>query len=107
MKCIAVTPTQARLDGGGIRTFADGDIWEFKKCPPNFEPMEGKNAKEIDFDNAGEAELMEAEYELQDLKDFIEEKYGKKAGSRGKEKTVAFLLDCRYREINGDPNKVI
>ena len=54
----------------------------------------------INFETAQEQELLESEFDLDVLKAYIEAKYDKKAGNRGKEKTIDLLLDCRYREIN-------
>lgn len=108
MKCVAVRKCQSIRDDGKIVFYMKGDIEEFKKCPAHFRPIEGKDAPRIDFATAGEAELLEAEYELADLKKFIEDRYDMKPGNRGLEKTVAFLLDCRFRDLGDmDLNKVL
>ncbi len=96
MKCICKITCQTRDDTGYIRTFEAGQVFDFKKCPTHFKVLEGP----IDFNTAKEEELLEAEYKLQDLKDFILKKYKRKAGSRQKEATVALLLDSRYREVD-------
>ena len=104
MKCVAVERCQARDDSGKIRMFSKGKVWDFKECPPNFRPIAGETVGEekpvkIDFEKASEDELMEAEYDIEELREFIIEKYDKKPGNRGKEKLVEMLLDCRYRDI--------
>lgn len=101
MKCVAEQMCQVRLDDGSIRTFDRGDVWDFKELPPNFRAIGGDSktkAPPINFETAQENELLEAEYDLEALKDYIALKFNKKAGQRGKEKTVEFLLDCRYRD---------
>lgn len=107
MKCVAKYKCQTRLDDGRRRTFEKGDVWDFKVCPIHFNPIEGKEAMPIDFDKAQEQELLETDFDLDELKTFIETKYDRKAGNRGKEKTIEMLLDCRYREINTDLDKVL
>lgn len=104
MKCICRSKAQA-LVGEKIVTFDAGSVAEFDECPCNFEPLEGAEVADIDFDTAEKEELLEAEYDLQSLKDFIEEKFDKKAGNKGKVKTVDLLLDCRYRAV--DLNSVL
>lgn len=102
MKCVCRKKCQARIKTGKIKYFYLGDIEEFDEVPPNFEPVQGeaKDATPIDFDTAGEQELMEAEYDLDSLKDYITNNYDMKAGNRGKTKTVALLLDCRFRQVS-------
>lgn len=100
MKCIATKPCQYRDKAGVVHTVGVGAVRDFDECPRFFESLESEETAPIDFDTAGEEELLEREYELDDLKAFIFEKYGKKSGSRGKEKTVAYLLDCRFRALD-------
>lgn len=100
MKCLCIKKCQARDNDGYIRTFAKGDVFEFEEIPPNFAPIEGEDAMPINFDTAQEQELLESEFDLDKLKDYILIKYGKKAGNRGKDKTIEYLLDCRFRELN-------
>jgi hypothetical protein len=100
MKCLCVKRCQARDNDGYIRTFAKGDVWDFKETPPNFVPIEGEDAVPINFDTAQEQELLESDFNLDDLKEYILKKYGKKAGNRGKDKTIEYLLDCRFRELS-------
>ena len=113
MKCVAVSTCQARDDDGKIRFFSRGQVFDFKECPPNFRPIAGEAAGEeepvkIDFETASEDELLEADYDIEELRDFISEKYDKKPGNRGKEKLVDMLLDYRYRDIgNNDLNKLV
>ena len=105
MKCVAEVTCQARDAEGKIRFFRKGQVFDFEECPPNFRPIAGEAAAEeepvkIDFEKASEDELLEADYDIEELRDFITEKYDKKPGNRGKEKLVEMLLDCRYRDIS-------
>lgn len=101
MKCVALRSCQAVLPTGKARYFDRGEVYDFPECPTHFRPLEGDDAAPVSFDTAGEQELLEAEYDLDALKQYIEDRYGKKPGNRGKEKTVEMLIDCRYREIDG------
>lgn len=109
MKCVANKRCQTRGDDGRIRTYAKGDVDEFKKSPKNFTPVAGETKEsKIDFATAGEEELLAAEFDGEELKTFILETFGKKAGKRGKDKLVEFLLDCRYRSLGDtDLNKLV
>lgn len=103
MLCICRVPCQVRVNAG-IMTFEIGDIAEFKKCPPHFEAIEGNAQYSIDFRTAGEEELLNAEYELQALLDFVKETY-KKTLKGSKEEIVKKFVDIRMREDNiVDPN---
>ena len=107
MKCVARKRCQARA-GEYIRTFKRGEVFDFDECPPHFEPIEGVKAVAINFENASEDELREAEYDLDTLKEYIRLKYDKNPANRGKKKTVSMLLDCRYRSLDHiDLNKVM
>ena len=98
MLCVAQRDCQARDDYGKIITFDKGMVYDFKECPTNFEPVaEAKDG--IDFSTATEEFLMAADFELSELKDYIEETFGIKTGNKGKEKTVKTLIDARYREL--------
>jgi len=108
MKCVCVRDCYIRNTEGRPQHFSAGQVEEFKKVPNHFRAIEGKKAGPVDFDTAQEQELREAEYDLDELKAFIEKRYDKKARNRGKEKTVDLLLDSRYRDIdNVDLNKVL
>lgn len=108
MKCKATCKCQTRVESGRRRTFEKGDVYDFEVCPTHFVPIEGEDALPINFDDAQEQELLESEFDLDELKAYIEKKYDKKAGNRGKEKTIDLLLDCRYRDIsNVELNKVL
>jgi len=63
-------------------------------------PLFRKVGDKLDFATAGEEELLEAEFDLDELKDYIRDVYGKNPRNRGKEKTIAMLLDCRYRALD-------
>jgi hypothetical protein len=96
------------MPDGKIRFFDRGRVWDFEQCPTHFSPLEGENAKVIDFATAKEAELLAATYDLADLKEYIKATYGASPGNRGKEKTVEMLLDCRYREVDlGSTNPIV
>ena len=109
MKCVALVQCQTRRDDGRIAPYNAGDVGEFEKCPPNFKPLAGESedAMPIDFDKAQEQELLESEFDLDALKEYIEKKYDRKAGNRGKEKTIDMLLDCRFRSLDVDPNDMV
>jgi hypothetical protein len=103
MKCVAEVTCQSRLDDGTIRTFDKGDVWDFKVKPTHFRVLEStveSAAPPVDFETAGESELLEGEYELSELKDYVFSRYGKRVGARGLGKSVDFLLDCRYRALS-------
>ena len=108
MKCVAVRRCQTRNDNGVIITYRKGDVDSFKECPTNFRPIEGEEAMPLNFDDAQEQELLESDFDLDELKAYIEKKYDKKPGNRGKEKTIDMLMDCRYRDLSDvDLNKVL
>lgn len=88
------------MDAGNIKFFAVGEIGDFLTCPPHFEPMEGDAPYVVNFDTAGETELLGAEFDLDALRLYIETKYDRKPGNRGKDKLVELLLDCRFREVS-------
>ncbi len=97
MKCLCMKRCQVRNDDGRAVRHNQGEVVEFSKCPTHFQPLE---AEKINFDTASEDELMEGKYKLDDLKAFLFDKYDKKAGMKGKNKTVALLIDCRYRAVD-------
>lgn len=100
MKCICERKCQIEVNGY-VTLMHEGDIIDADKCPKLFRPMAGetKEAGPIDFETAKEEELLEAEYELKDLKTFIKEKFDRRAGKKSRSATVKMLLDCRYREL--------
>ena len=101
MKCVCRKRCQVRRDvDGKIVFFAKGDVENFVVCPTHFEPIEGEDAVALNFDNAQEQELLESEFDLDSLKDYIREKYDRNPSNRGKEKTIEFLLDCRFRSLS-------
>ena len=104
MKCVCRRECYIANSEGRHQQFSVGQVVEFVTCPDHFVELGGQG---IDFATAGEEELLEAEYELDELKAFIEKKYDRKSGNRGKERTVALLLDCRYRELDFDPNTMV
>ena len=98
MDCICRTTCQARLDDGYIKFFNAGDIGDFKECPIHFEVLGGEDYV-VNFETAGQDELMEVDLDLAELKKYILDTYGKRAGAKGKAKTIDMLMDCRYRDI--------
>jgi len=87
---------QVRVSGRVV-TVRKGDVQELEEEHPCFR----KIGEDLDFATAGEAELLEADFELKELKDFIREKYGKNPRTRNRENTIRMLLDCRYRDLDG------
>lgn len=99
---VCVKACQVRINGK-IHTFKKGELADLKEDHKFFRNLEEREY-EIDFDKAGEEELLEAEYDLDDLKAYIKEKYGVNPRNRNKENTVKMLLDCRYRAL--DPSEL-
>ena len=97
MKYVCERACQIRKDGR-IITVSKGMVLDLDE-PKNYFRLLGEK---LDFATAGEEELLEAEFDLEELKQYIKDTYGKNPGNRGKEKTIAMLLDCRYREVDAD-----
>lgn len=101
MLCVCRKACQRRDNAGYIRTFKAGDVFDFEKCPTLFEPIEpvveGMATVAVDFGTAKEPELLNAEYDLEDLRKYLKETYDKTTKITDKEKLVAMLIDCRYR----------
>ena len=101
MLCVCRQACQKRDSAGYIRTFKVGDVFDFEKCPALFEPIEpiveGTETVAVDFATAKEPELLNAEYDLEDLRVYLKDTYNKVTKITDKEKLVAMLLDCRYR----------
>ena len=101
MLCVCRQACQRRDSAGYIRTFKAGDVFDFEKCPTLFEPIEpvveGMATVAVDFGTAKEPELLNAEYDLEDLRKYLKETYDKTTKITDKEKLVAMLIDCRYR----------
>ena len=101
MLCVCRRACQRRDNAGYIRTFKAGDVFDFEKCPTLFEPIEpvveGMETVAVDFGTAKEPELLNAEYDLEDLRKYLKETYDKTTKITDKEKLVAMLIDCRYR----------
>jgi hypothetical protein len=98
MLCVCERPCQKQIDDY-IMTFEKGAIHAFDECPKFFRPLEGKDAEPVDFDNAGEDELLVAEWEVQDMQKFILDKYKKITKKTSKEDLVKMLLDLRFRAL--------
>lgn len=101
MLCVCRVACQKRDSGNHIRTFRPGDVFDFAKCPSYFEPIEpvveGMAVVAVDFGTAKEPELLNAEYDLESLREYLKETYDKTTKITDKEKLVAMLIDCRYR----------
>ena len=101
MLCVCRQACQKRDRSGYIRTFKVGDVFDFKQCPTYFEPIEpiveGMETVAVDFATAKEPELLNAEYDLEDLRVYLKDTYNKVTKITDKETLVAMLLDCRYR----------
>jgi hypothetical protein len=106
MLCICRRPCQVRVSGR-IVTFGLGDVIDFEECPMHFEALEGVKASPINFGTAEEAELLNSGFKLPDLRKYLWETYKKRTRSNDRERLISILLDCRYRELTVDPNKVI
>ena len=89
-------PCQVRIKGK-IVTFRRGEVTDLESEHPHFRNLENG---EIDFETAEEEELLEADYELNDLKTFIKERFGVSPRNRNRENTIAMLLDCRFRDLS-------
>lgn len=106
MKCVCRNTCQVRLEGGQIKFFKRGEVWEFDQCPAHFEPIEVLEAGDVkivplvDFAIAQEEELLNAEYDLEELRTYLKDTYGKVTSMTDKEKLVAMLLDARFRAIS-------
>jgi len=98
MKYVCHTPCQIRNKDNKIITVSTGEVVELDAPHKLFRAIEGEGSK-IDFETASEEELLEAEYPLKDLKEYILKTYGKHARNRNREHTVELLLDCRFRKI--------
>ena len=101
--CVCVRDCQAEVrrvdDKPKYRFFSKGQVGYFEECPEHFRKLD---AGSIDFLTASEEELQEADFNLEKLKKFILDTFDRKAGTRGKEKTIEMLLDCRYRSTEAN-----
>lgn len=97
IKCVCMVKCQPRNKHGIPQRYDPGDVDEFPECPTHFEPIEGEDKVDLDFATASEDMLNEMEFDLADLKAFIVKTYDQKPGNKGKDKTIAMLLDCRNR----------
>ena len=103
MKCVCERDCWIPNPEGKNQFYARGDVVDFKKKPEHFRALK----KKVDFDTAKEQELLAADFNLDELKEYIETKYNRKPGNRGKDKMVAMLLDCRFRAVDIDPNMMV
>lgn len=104
MECICERKVQLRVKGEKRPIWYEpGDVEDFEECPKFFSTMKGRV---IDFATAGKQELDQCNFELPDLKAFIEKQYDLKPGNRGMAKTIEMLMDARERHV-GAIDKVI
>lgn len=97
MKCIARVATQTYDDEGHVRTFRKGEVFEFKECPVNFESLD---ESELNFEEASLEQLMETDWEKEDIVDFAKENYDADISRyRKKESLAEAFVDARYRNI--------
>lgn len=120
MKCVALKACQKRMEtgrfAGRVVFFKPGEMGDFPECPEGFRPIGTTVDAEhrdpvgdtttykdgVDFANATEEELMEAEFEIGELKAYMKEKHPAIAfaGNIGKEKLVAKLLYARDNDTD-------
>jgi len=103
MKAVCIERCQVRI-GKHIKTCAVDEVVDIKERHPCFKILKAPSV--IDFATAEEAELLEAEYDLDHLRSYIEKTFDKKPGNRGKEKLVEMLLDYRFRLQDDVPPSV-
>jgi hypothetical protein len=100
MKCVANVNCQTRLASGKIKMFFRGEVDDFDKCPANFSPLEGEEAKELDFLKASEEELLAAKWTFEAAFVVVSEEFGIKLKRGKKADIVAQILDARYRKVD-------
>lgn len=106
MKQVAERPCQVRIEGK-ILTLYKGDTVDYPDEHPNLRAIEGETAKSIDFALAGEDELFETEFDLDDIKEYIVNVYNVAVRVKSKKKLIEKLLDCRYRALSdADTNRL-
>ncbi len=98
MKCIANTACQAYISESKIKTFDRGDTWDFKKCPPNFTPLEKIKEDILDLENLTEEQILEAEISKEILVDYAKDNYAVDLKKFKKPSTLArAFVDARFR----------
>jgi len=99
MKCTCIQKCQIRNDFGKAILYVPGDVQEFQKCPKFFRSLAAPG--EVDFINASEAELMEANWELVKAKEVIKEEFDIEIiyeNGMLKSDVVKQILDARFRK---------
>ena len=81
---------------GKIQTFRKDDVVDLDGPHHCFRKV-GEN---LDFATATEDELLEADFELKELRDFIRENYDLNPRTRNKMNTIRMLIDARYRALD-------
>lgn len=101
MICVCETLCQVRLAGKAV-LFEVGEVADFEVCPPHFRPMDDNYV--IDFNKASEDELKAAQFNVADLRSFINETYKKKLTTDDRDRLISVLIDARGRGmLDGDP----
>ena len=103
MKQVATRPCQIRLETEKIVTLKLGDVIDYAEEHPHLRPIStatvAVDAAYTDFETAGEDELFEAEYDLEELKHYIKSRYDVPVRVKSKKKLIEKLLDCRFRDL--------
>ena len=102
------------LDGLKARLYKSGEVYEFKKEPPDkffacikASPDEIRAgtrsvAKEVlDLERASEDELLESDITVKALRTYAEDAYGVKLKGTSREDVVKSFVDARYRHLEG------
>ena len=96
MKCVCRTACQVRMLDGSVRTFMDGQVFDFdgwKEVPMHFESLEGP----LDFLNATREELLATKWSYKQVNEFCKETYNLEMPKGSKDSMVTALLDMRFR----------
>lgn len=111
MKQVAKRNCQVRLENDKIVTLNRHEVIDYDGEHVHLRPIHTASVAEdtapVDFETAQEAELFEAEYDLEELKDYIKSRYDVPVRVKAKKKLIEKLLDCRYRSLTpADTNRL-
>lgn len=98
MKFVCDTSCQVRLPDGSIRTFYDGQVWDFEEgfeVPPHFRALETA----FDFGEASKEELMAAKWTYKALNAYCQEHFKVEMPKGSKADMVTKFLDIKLRHI--------
>lgn len=96
MKCVCRTACQIRMLDGSIRTFTDGQVFDFdgwKEVPPHFESLD----KPVDFATATREELLASKWSFKQINEFCQATFKQEMPKGSKDNMVTALLDMRFR----------